>query len=127
VADLTPPAPPPVDIGDAPSAFAPPFASNAAPTPALAPTPDSAVGFGGSASPGGYESAFPMAAPTAPSGAARTPSAQAAPGGSTVATRPVGTTAPGGAPAPLVLGAALLAVLILALGDKFRLRRSPGA
>ena len=128
VADLTPPAPPTIDIGDAPAAGLPPFAT-AGPPLASASTgsTDSASGFGGSTSSGGYESAFPVAAPTAPSGAARTPSTHAAPGGSTVATRPVGTTAPGGAPAPLVLGAALLAVLILALGDKFRLRRSPGA
>jgi hypothetical protein len=43
-----------------------------------------------------------------------------------VAARPVATTAAGGAPAPLVLGAALLAIAILALGDKLRLRRLAG-
>ena len=126
VADPPAPLPLPVDSGDA-SAFAPPFATGAAPAaPATAPVSDSAYGYGGSPS-SGYESSLPVAAPIAPSGAARTPSEHAAPGGSTVATRPVGTTAPGGASAPLVLGAALLAVLILALGDKLRLRRSTGA
>ena len=39
---------------------------------------------------------------------------------------PVATTAPGGTSAPLVLGAALLAIAILALGDKLRLRRLVG-
>jgi hypothetical protein len=124
VADLVPPAPPPVEAGDA-GAFAPPFA--AAPPPAPAPPSSSfasGAGFGDSSS---YESSLPTAAPIAPSGAARTPSPAAAPGGSTVATRPVGATAPGGASAPLVLSAALLAILILALGDKLRLRRSAGA
>jgi hypothetical protein len=70
---------------------------------------------------------LPAATPIAPPGAARTPLAHAAPGGSTLAARPVGTSAPGGASAPVVLGAALLAVAVLALGDKFRLRRSTGA
>jgi hypothetical protein len=125
VADPPAPVPPPVDAGDAPGAFAPPFATGAAPAPVPAPTADSASGSGYPSS-SDYEASLP-AAPIAPPGAARTPSEPAAPGGSTVATRPVGTTAPGGASAPLVLGAALLAVLILALGDKLRLRRSAGA
>jgi hypothetical protein len=125
VADLTPPVPPPVDLGDGASTFTPPFAAGPAPAPSPAPAPDSANGLG-SPSPSGWESSRP-AAPIAPSGAARTPVEHAVPGGSTVAARPVGTTAPGGASAPLVLGAALLAVLVLAVGDKLRLRRSAGA
>ena len=136
VADPPAPVPPPVDPGDVP-AFTPPFAAGAAPAPSPAPTdPASGSSFGNSSS--SYESSLPLAAPIAPSGAARTPLAHAAPGGSTVAARPVGTTAlggftslprgaPGGASAPLVLGAALLAVAILALGDKLRLRRATGA
>ena len=123
VADLPVPVPPPVDAGDAPTAFTPPLAAAA---PAPAPTADSASGYGYGNSSSGYESSLPVAAPIAPSGAARTPMAHAAPGGSTVAARPVGTTAPGGASAPLVLGAALLAIAILALGDKLRLRRFVG-
>jgi len=126
VADLTPPAPPAIDAGDAPPAFAAPFDTGAAPPAAPVSTPDSAFGNGYSSS-SDYESALPVAAPIAPPGAARTPSEHAVPGGSKLAARPVGTTAPGGASAPLVLGAALLAVLILALGDKLRLRRSTGA
>src|SRR5581483_11806216 len=126
VADLTPPAPPAIDAGDAPPAFAAPFDTGAAPPAAPVSTPDSAFGNGYSSS-SDYESALPVAAPIAPPGAARTPSEHAVPGGSKLAARPVGTTAPGGASAPLVLGAALLAVLILALGDKLRLRRSTGS
>jgi hypothetical protein len=124
VADLPVPVPPPLDSGEAPPAFTPPFAA----APAPAPTTDSASGYGDSSSrySGGNESSLPLAAPIAPSGAAHTPSPAAAPGGSTVAARPVGTTAPGGASAPLVLGAALLAIAILALGDKLRLRRFVG-
>lgn len=124
VADPSPPVPPPVDLGGA-LTFPPPFSTGAAPAPSPAPAPDSANGLGFS-SPSGFESSLPLAAPIAPPGAARTPVEHAAPGGSTVAARPVATTAPGGASAPLVLGAALLAVLILALGDKLRLRRSAG-
>ena len=132
VADLTPPAPPPIEAIDAP-AFAPPFAADAAPSAPPAPYTDSASGFdygdsmpgGSGVSPGNTES-MPGTALAAPSGAARTPTATAAPDGSTVAARPVVTTAPGGAPAPLVLGAALLAIAILALGDKLRLRRLTG-
>ena len=126
VADLTPPVTPPVDLGNGASTFPPPFSAGAAPAPSPAPAPDSANGLGFS-SPSGFESSLPVAAPIAPPGAARTPVEHAAPGGSTVAARPVATTAPGGTSAPLVLGAALLAVLILALGDKLRLRRSAGA
>jgi hypothetical protein len=119
VADLVPPLPPPVGTVDLPAGFTPPFAADAAPAPAL--STGSAYGNGyGSAS---FESSMPVAAPIAPSGAARTPLPPAAPGGSTLAARPVGTTAPGGAPAPLVLGAALLAIAVLAVGDKLRLRR----
>ena len=117
VADLAPPPPPAIE---APPDFTPPFAADATPPPASAPSTDFSSGYGDSSSK--YESSLP--APTAPSGAARTPVAPAAPGGSTVAARPVATTAPGGAPAPLVLGAALLAIAILALGDKLRLRRA---
>jgi hypothetical protein len=116
VADLSPPPPPAIE---APPDFAPPFAADTASPPASAPSADFSSGYGDLSS--RYES---MPAPTAPSGAARTPVAPAAPGGSTVAARPVATTAPGGAPAPLVLGAALLAIAILALGDKLRLRRA---
>jgi hypothetical protein len=128
VADLTPPAPPPppVEAFEPPPAFTPPVAEPVAlpaPEPVQAPT-DFAAGSGyGDSS---YESSLPVAAPTAPSGAARTTDAAAAPDGSTVAARPVATTAPGGASAPLVLGAALLAIAILALGDKLRLRRLVG-
>jgi hypothetical protein len=124
VADLPVPVPPPLDSVEAPPAFTPPFAA----APAPAPTTDSAYGSGDSSSrySGSNESSLPLAAPTAPSGAAHTPSPAAAPGGRTVAARPVGTTAPGGASAPLVLGAALLAIAILALGDKLRLRRFVG-
>jgi hypothetical protein len=124
VADLIPPAPPPVDTGDAGN-FTPPFAAAAPAAPAPVST-DSAYGNGSGALSSGYESSLPSAAPIAPSGAAHTPSPAAAPGGSTVAARPVGTTAPGGASAPLVLGAALLAIAVLALGDKLRLRRIVG-
>jgi hypothetical protein len=116
VADL---APPPRPTIEAPPDFVPPFAADA--SPAAAPTTDFGSGYGDFAS--GYESSMPVAAPTAPSGAARTPVEPAVPDGSTVAARPVATTVPGGAPAPLVLGAALLAIAILALGDKLRLRR----
>jgi len=129
VADLSPPPPPTIE---APPDFAPPFAADATPPPASAPSADFASGYGSSpyargsgVSPGNTGS-MPEAALAAPSGAARTPVAPAAPGGSTVAARPVGTTAPGGASAPLVLGAALLAIAILALGDKLRLRRLVG-
>ena len=123
VADLPAPAPPPTDAVEAPPAFALPAAAEAA-APPPAPGTDSAFGYGGSGS--GYESSLPVAAPIAPSGAARTPLPPAAPDGSTVAARPVAATAPGGASAPLVLGAALLAIAILALGDKLRLRRLVG-
>ena len=117
VADLAPPPPPAIE---APPEFVPPFAADAVP-PAAAPATDFGSGYGDYAS--GYESSLPVSAPSAPSGAARTPVEPAVPDGSTVAARPVATTAPGGAPAPLVLGAALLAIAILALGDKLRLRR----
>ncbi|HEV7861854.1 MAG TPA: hypothetical protein VGR20_04105, partial [Acidimicrobiia bacterium] len=120
VADLVPPPPPPLDIVDNSSAFAPPFAA----VPVPAPATDSASGYGGTSY--GSDSLAAPAYPIAPSGAARTSVTPAAPGGSTVAARPVGTTAPGGASAPLVLGAALLAIAILALGDKLRLRRLIG-
>ena len=127
VADLTPPAPPPLpsEPVELPAAFTPPPVAPepvTAPEPVPAPTTDFAAGsgYGDSSS---YESSAPPAAPPAPSGAARTSDAAAAPDGSTVAARPVAVTAPGGASAPLVLGAALLAIAILALGDKLRLRR----
>ena len=119
VADLAPPPPP--EIEAPPIDFAPPFAADATAPPAPALTTDLGSGYGDYSS--GYESSLPVSAPTAPSGAARTPVEPAVPDGSTVAARPVATTAPGGAPAPLVLGAALLAIAILALGDKLRLRR----
>ena len=133
VADLTPPAPPPIDTNvEAPPAFAPPFATDAGSVPVSAHAGDfaSSGSYGGSDYPGGSgvspgdTGSLPPAALAAPSGAARTPVVPAAPGGSTVAARPVATTAPGGASAPLVLGAALLAIAILALGDKLRLRRT---
>jgi hypothetical protein len=124
VADLIPPAPPPLASGDAGS-FTPPFAAAVPASPAPVAT-DSGFGTGSGASSSGYGSSLASAAPIAPSGAAHTHSPAAAPGGSTVAARPVGTTAPGGASAPLVLGAALLAIAILALGDKLRLRRLVG-
>jgi hypothetical protein len=133
VADLTPPAPPPlpVEAFEPPPAFTPPVAAEpvAAPAPIPAPTTDFAAGSGyGDSSnyPGGpgvspgNDRSLPVAAPPAPS------DAPAAADGSTVAARPVATTAPGGASAPLVLGAALLAIAILALGDKLRLRRLVG-
>jgi hypothetical protein len=131
VADL---APPPAPEIEPPPDFTPPFAAEPALPPAPVPATDSAFGsYGGSSSyPGGSgvspgkTGSLPVA-PSAPSRAARTPVAPAAPGGSTVAARPVATTAPGGASAPLVLGAALLAIAILALGDKLRLRRLTGA
>jgi hypothetical protein len=129
VADLAPPPPPAIE---APPEFVPPFAADAVP-PAAAPATDLGSGYGdfssGSGYPGGSgvspgdTASLPGAALAAPSGAARTPVEPAVPDGSTVAARPVATTAPGGAPAPLVLGAALLAIAILALGDKLRLRR----
>ena len=119
VADLAPPPPP--EIEAPPIDFAPPFAADATTPPAAAPTTDFGSGYGDFSS--GYESSLPASALTAPSGAARTHVEPAVPDGSTVAARPVATTAPGGAPAPLVLGAALLAIAILALGDKLRLRR----
>ena len=118
VADPAPPPPPPIE---APPDFVPPVAADAAAPPAPAPPSDFASAPGDFSS--RFESSLPVSAPTAPSGAARTPVEPAAPDGSTVAARPVATTAPGGAPAPLVLGAALLAVAVLALGDKLRLRR----
>jgi hypothetical protein len=126
VADLSPPPPPAIE---APPDYTPPFAADATPLPAAAPSADFASGYGSGylggsgVSPGNTES-MPVAAPTAPSGAARTPVEPAAPDGSTVAARRVATTVPGGAPAPLVLGVALLAIAILALGDKLRLRRA---
>lgn len=130
VADLTPPPPPslPVEAVDPPPAFTPPPVAAepvVAPEPAPLPSTDysAAAGYGDSSS---YESTLPVAAPTAPSGAGRAPDAPAVADGSTVAARPVATTAPGGASAPLVLGAALLAIAILALGDKLRLRRHAG-
>lgn len=123
VADLPAPSLPRSE-GEETPAFTPPVAT--AEPPSLAPDPvltdDPGYGYGGSGS--RYESSLP--APTAPSGAAHTPETPAAPGGSTVAARPVATTAPGGASAPLVLGAALLAIAILAVGDKLRLRRIVG-
>jgi len=127
VADLAPP-PPPIE---APPDFVPPFAADATAPSAPALSTDFGSGDGDSSAgyPGGpgvspgNDRSLPVSAPTAPSGAARTPVEPAAPDGSTVAARPVATTAPGGAPAPLVLGAALLAIAILALGDKLRLRR----
>jgi hypothetical protein len=126
VADLAPPPPPPpAEPVELPAAFTPPPAAPepvAVPEPVPAPTTDFAAGSGyGDSS--NYESSAPVPAPPAPSGAARPSDAAAAPDGSTVAARPVATTAPGGASAPLVLGAALLAIAILALGDKLRLRR----
>ncbi|HKY75687.1 MAG TPA: hypothetical protein VJS45_06090 [Acidimicrobiia bacterium] len=117
VADLAPPPPPAIE---APPEFVPPFAADAA-VPAAAPSTDFGSSYGDFSS--GYEASLPVSAPSTPSGAARTPVEPAVPDGSTVAARPVATTAPGGAPAPLVLGAALLAIAILALGDKLRLRR----
>jgi hypothetical protein len=122
VADLPAPTPPPMDAVEAPPAFTLPAPAEA--TPAPTPVTDSAYGYGDTSS--GYESSLPVSPPIAPSGAARTPVAAAAPDGSTVAARPVATTAPGGTSAPLVLGAALLAIAILALGDKLRLRRLVG-
>jgi hypothetical protein len=121
VADLVPPPPPPVEAIDNSSAFAPPFAAAA---PAPAPLTSSASGYADTSF--GSDSLAAPGYPIAPSGAARTPVTPAVPGGSTVAARPVATTAPGGASAPLVLGAALLAIAILALGDKLRLRRFAG-
>jgi hypothetical protein len=121
VADLPAPTPPPLEVVEAPPAFTPPPAAE---IPAAAPVPvtsDSGYGYGDLSS--GYESSLPLSPPIAPSGAARTPETPAAPDGSTVAARPVATTVPGGTSAPLVLGAALLAIAILALGDKLRLRR----
>ncbi|HET9770842.1 MAG TPA: hypothetical protein VFS16_08130 [Acidimicrobiia bacterium] len=125
VADLPAPAPPPVDVEPPPVFTPPPAAEVPAPAPVAAPAPvfDSASGYADPSS--GYESSLPVA-PIAPSGAAHTPEAPAAPGGSTVAAQPVSTTVPGGASAPLVLGAALLAIAMLALGDKLRLRRLAG-
>jgi hypothetical protein len=123
VADLPAPTPPPIDAVEAPPAFAFPAPAEAA-APPPAPSTDTAFGYGDTGS--GYESSLPVAAPIAPSGAARTPTPAAAPDGRTVAARPVAATAPGGASAPLVLGAALLAIAILALGDKLRLRRLVG-
>ncbi|HZI37095.1 MAG TPA: hypothetical protein VFF24_02220 [Acidimicrobiia bacterium] len=130
VADLAPPPPPTIE---APPEFVPPFAVDASPPSAPALSTESGSGYrdfssgypgGSGVSPGNAASLpVPMLASAAPSGAARTPVEAAVPDGSPVAARPVATTAPGGAPAPLVLGAALLAVAILALGDKLRLRR----
>ena len=122
VADLPAPTLPPMDGGEAPPAFALPAPAEAAAPP---PAPAASFGSGYGDSGSGYESSLPVA-PIAPSGAARTPTPAAAPDGSTVAARPVAATAPGGASAPLVLGAALLAIVILALGDKLRLRRLVG-
>jgi|GEM_PF-5348563 len=132
VADPPAPVPPPPPAVDAPPPAAPPPAAGSAPAALPPPAPVPASDFataGGTPAPGpaAYGSALPAAAPIPPSGAAGSPLARAAPGGSTLAARPVGTTAPGGTPAPIVLGAALLAVAVLALGDKLRLRRSPGA
>jgi hypothetical protein len=118
VADLAPPPPPAIE---APPEFVPPVAADASAPSAPALSTEFGSGYRDFSS--GYDSALPIPAPTAPSGAARTPVEASVPDGSTVAARPVATTAPGGAPAPLVLGAALLAVAILALGDKLRLRR----
>lgn len=123
VADLPAGTPPPMEAVEAPPAFALPAPAEAAAPPA-SPATDSAFGYGDRSS--GYRSSLPVAAPIAPSGVARTPTPAAAPDGSTVAARPVAATAPGGASAPLVLGAALLAIAILALGDKLRLRRLVG-
>src|SRR5205807_5976852 len=129
VADPPAPIPPPVDSIAAPIVSLPPPAAVAAPAPAPAPVSATGSASGYGDAPSTYESSSPVAAPIAPPGAARTPLPHAAPGRSTVAARPVGTTAlrgstslPGGIPAPLVLGAALLAIAVLALGDKLRLR-----
>jgi hypothetical protein len=124
VADLVPPPPPPVDAVDNSFAIAPPFAASDNPAPAPAANSASASASGDTSY--GSDSLAAPAYPIAPSGAAHTLVTPAAPGGRTVAARPVGTTAPGGASAPLVLGAALLAIAILALGDKLRLRRFLG-
>ena len=126
--------PPPLPPVEAPPAVAAPAASATAPAAVPAPVPipvaapDSASGYGGAPAPSpAFEPAPPAVAPIAPPGAARTADAHAAPGGSALAARPAATSAPGGASAPIVLGAALLAVAVLAVGDKLRLRRSSGA
>jgi hypothetical protein len=129
VADLAPPVPPPPPVAEieVPAAFTPPPVADVAPPPAPEPVPANDFSAGsGFGDPSTYESSLPPAAPPAPSGAAGTSDTPAAPDASTVAARPVATTAPGGASAPLVLGAALLAVAILALSDKLRLRRLAG-
>jgi hypothetical protein len=131
VADMPAPTPPSIEAVEAPPGFTLPAPAEAA-APPPAPPADFASGYGntGSGYPGGSgvspgsRGSLPVA--LAPSGAARTPTPAAAPDGSTVAARPVAATAPGGASAPLVLGAALLAIAILALGDKLRLRRLVG-
>lgn len=133
VADLAPPAPPelPADAVELPAASTPPAPVEAPPPVAPAPPPPATdfaagSGYGDSNYPGGSgvspgnDRSLPVVAPPAPS------DAPAAPDGSTVAARPVATTAPGGASAPLVLGAALLAIAVLALSDKLRLRRLVG-
>lgn len=129
VADLPAPVLPPAEPVEAPPALALPVAAPPAPpsTPAAAPITDFASGYG-DGDPSAFESAAPplQPAPAPPSGPARTPVARAAPDASPVPARTVGTTAPTGTSAPLVLGAALLAIAILALGDKLRLRRLVG-
>ncbi len=126
VADLPAPAPPPAEIEAEPVFTPPPPAEAPAPAPVAVPASpfDSPSGYGDSSS--NYESSLPPAPATPPSGAAPVPETPAAPVGSAVAAQPVATTAPRGASAPLVLGAALLAIAMLAVGDKLRLRRLVG-
>jgi hypothetical protein len=123
VADLPAPSLPPLEVEETPT-FTPPFATAEPPTPVPAPISTDDLGYSYGDSGNDYGSSLP--APTAPSDAAHTPETAAAPGGSTVAARPVATTVPGGTSAPLVLGAALLAIAMLAVGDKLRLRRLVG-
>ena len=122
VFDFPAPSPPPLEVEESP-AFTPPFATAEPPTPVPAPVPTDDLGYGYGDSGNNYESSLP--APTSPSDAAHSPETPA-PGGSTVAAQPVATTVPGGASAPLVLGAAFLAIAMLAVGDKLRLRRLVG-
>lgn len=126
VADLPAPSLPPTD--EEVPAFTPPFATAEPPTPLPAPatTDDSGYGYGDSGSnDSGGSGASPDGVGSLPTPAAPSETA-AAPDTGTVAARPVATTVPGGASAPLVLGAALLAIAMLALGDKLRLRRLVG-
>ncbi len=126
VADLPAPSLPPTEVEEAP-AFTPPLtAEPSTPVPAPVATDDPGYGYGDSGSsysggPGASpESLGSLPTPTDPSETA------AAPDTGTVAARPVATTVPGGTSAPLVLGAALLAIAMLAVGDKLRLRRLVG-